>query len=56
MVFEILKAFVILLIAVPFLYIVLDVIWDITKRTFEFSKQLKPILVKIKVKSDYTRS
>lgn len=51
--FEILKTLVILLIAVPFLYIVLDVIRDIAKRTFEFSKRLKPALVKVKARTDY---
>lgn len=53
MVFEILKTFIILLIAVPFLYIVLDVLWDITKRIYEFSKWLRPVLVKVRAKNDY---
>ena len=54
MIFEILKAFVFLLIAVPFLYIVLDVAWDILKRTLEFSKRLKPVLIKVRSRNDYS--
>lgn len=48
MIFEILKALMVLLIAVPFIYIVLNVVWDIVKRTFDLSKRLKPVLVKVR--------
>ncbi len=49
MVFEAIKAFVILIIAVPFLYILFDVTLDLVKRTQKFlTRQAKPVVVRIK--------
>lgn len=48
MVFEILKAMVVLAIAVPFIYIIFDVVFDITSRIFSFLRRdAKPILLRI---------
>jgi len=42
--FEILKVLAVLAIAIPFGYIVFDVVWDLSKRLYS---SLKPIPVKI---------
>lgn len=47
MILEILKLLILLLIAVPFIYIVVDVIIDIFKRTLGFyQKKAKPVLLR----------
>jgi ABC-type Fe3+ transport system permease subunit len=47
MILEILRLLILLLIAVPFIYIVVDVIVDISKRTLGFYQQkAKPILLR----------
>ena len=50
MIVEILKILVLLVIAIPFGYIIFDVVFDILKRMYEFSKQVKPVLVSIRTK------
>lgn len=48
MILEIIKMLVLLLIAVPFIYIVVDVLVDIFKRTLGFYQQkAKPVLLRI---------
>ena len=48
MIFEFIKTLVVLLIAVPFVYIVADVVIDILKRLFAFYRdKAKPIIVSI---------
>jgi hypothetical protein len=48
MVLEILKILILMLIAVPFIYIVVDVIVDIFKRTLIFYRQkAKPVIIRI---------
>lgn len=48
MILEILKTFILMLIAAPFIYIVVDVILDIFKRTLGFYRQkARPVLVRV---------
>lgn len=48
MVLEFIKTLVILLIAIPFIYIVVDVFIDILKRIFGFyRKKAKPVIISI---------
>ncbi|MFQ5583176.1 MAG: hypothetical protein ACE5GL_01920 [Calditrichia bacterium] len=48
MLLKILNLLVLLLIAVPFLYIFIDVIFDMSKRIFEFFREkAKPVLIHI---------
>ena len=54
MILEILRLLILLLIAVPFIYIVVDVVVDIFKRTLGFYQQkAKPVL--LRVYSTFTR-
>lgn len=53
MMFEIMKAIVFLVIAVPFAYIVFDVVLDIVKRTYGFlQREAIPVLIKARSRND----
>ncbi len=56
MLFEILRTVLILAIAVPFIYIILDVIVDITRRLLSFYRHAaKPVLVKVTTRNSLRR-
>ncbi len=49
MLFEIIQIAVVFLLAVPFIYIMFDVVFDLLRRTFDFYRtQAKPILVRVR--------
>ncbi|MFQ5651586.1 MAG: hypothetical protein ACE5IY_16745 [bacterium] len=56
MLFEILRVLVVLTIAVPFIYIIFDVVFDIIKRMASFYKTAaKPVLIKIRTRDRFHR-
>ena len=49
MILELLKALVLLTIAVPFIYIVFDVVFDIVRRMVSFTRrEAVPVLIKVR--------
>lgn len=54
MLFELLRALVVLTIAIPFAYIVFDVLYDISKRMVVFlRRQAVPVLAKVRPRDRY---
>ncbi len=56
MLFELLRALVVLTIAIPFAYIVFDVLFDIAKRMIDFVRQeAVPTLAKVRTRDGYRK-